>query len=173
MCTSRGARFNQSPVYLQNQCALQPLGARFPRIGGMDAGLPKCTRNLMAHDPFNARGADMKSREQQRRARGAKDFGGGRWEGGGRAIKPGGNPREILIPATNTHDEEIQARSRISREALARRRRASRHKRASHLRLPVFVTQHGNARSPAVFHQVNQNPHGVSVRRDDRTAIGR
>lgn len=35
------------------------LGARLP---SSCADLPKRTRNLMAHDPFNARGADIKSR---------------------------------------------------------------------------------------------------------------
>lgn len=37
------------------------------------AGLPKCTRNLMAHDPFNTRRADMKSAKTKAGSQKAKD----------------------------------------------------------------------------------------------------
>lgn len=40
------------------------------------AGLPKCTRNLMAHDPFNTRRADMKSAKTKAGRPKAKDSGG-------------------------------------------------------------------------------------------------
>jgi len=58
---------NQSivPSCIPSESAIRTfysLGARFP---SSSEGLPKCTRNLMAHDPFNTGGADMKSQKRK------------------------------------------------------------------------------------------------------------
>lgn len=46
------------------------LGATYP---SSCVGLPKCTRNLMAHDPFNTRRADMKSQKTKAESQKAKN----------------------------------------------------------------------------------------------------
>ena len=73
------------------------LGARLP---SSCAGLPKRTHNLMAHDPFNARGADMKSRK---RKWGAKDL----REVIKRVVAPNPNPGNKYTQRSRTNNLEI------------------------------------------------------------------
>lgn len=58
---------NQSIVRLciPSKSAIHTFYSLRTRLPSSCAGLPKRTRNLMAHDPFNARGADMKSRKRK------------------------------------------------------------------------------------------------------------
>lgn len=94
---------NQSIVWLciPSKSAIRTfysLGARLP---SSCADLPKCTRNLMAHDPFNARGADVNSRKRKRGTKGAKNLG----EIIRRMVAPNPDPGNKYDPAKESSEK--------------------------------------------------------------------